>query len=115
MNTRRPRTRSASTYPPRLAAATPHTPISGINQAPSPRLPIAQVMEEIVKARGLVYPISDKAVYIAGVKPALIIPEAHNITTPMLSVIILQLLAYYLALNKGINIDKPRNIKKFIN
>jgi len=42
------------------------------------------------------------------------IPKTLNIFTPILSIIPLQLLAYHLAILKGIKIDKPRNITKVV-
>jgi glucosamine--fructose-6-phosphate aminotransferase (isomerizing) len=42
------------------------------------------------------------------------IPETHELFSPSLSVIILQLFAYYVAANKGLDIDKPRNLAKSV-
>jgi glutamine---fructose-6-phosphate transaminase (isomerizing) len=42
------------------------------------------------------------------------IPEAHEIIAPMLSVIPLQLLSYYVGVAKGINVDMPRNLAKSV-
>jgi glucosamine--fructose-6-phosphate aminotransferase (isomerizing) len=44
----------------------------------------------------------------------ILIPKTLDIFTPILSIIPLQLLAYHLAILKGINIDKPRNITKVV-
>ena len=44
----------------------------------------------------------------------MIIPEADEIMAPMLSVIPLQLLAYYIGLAKGCDVDKPRNLAKSV-
>jgi glucosamine--fructose-6-phosphate aminotransferase (isomerizing) len=42
------------------------------------------------------------------------IPEADEILAPMLSVIPLQLLAYYIGIIKGLDVDKPRNLAKSV-
>lgn len=42
------------------------------------------------------------------------IPETDPIFTPLLSIIPLQLLAYYIARNRGCDIDKPRNLAKSV-
>ncbi len=43
-----------------------------------------------------------------------VIPEAHEIIAPMLSVIPMQLLSYYVGVLKGINVDMPRNLAKSV-
>jgi glutamine---fructose-6-phosphate transaminase (isomerizing) len=42
------------------------------------------------------------------------LPEASDLFSPSLSVIVLQLFAYYVAANKGLDIDKPRNLAKSV-
>ena len=42
------------------------------------------------------------------------IPETSEILSPMLSVIPLQLLAYYMAAERGCDVDKPRNLAKSV-
>ncbi|MET0394365.1 MAG: glutamine--fructose-6-phosphate transaminase (isomerizing) [Chitinophagaceae bacterium] len=44
----------------------------------------------------------------------MVIPEADEIVAPMLSVITLQLLAYYTGLARGCDVDKPRNLAKSV-
>jgi glucosamine--fructose-6-phosphate aminotransferase (isomerizing) len=44
----------------------------------------------------------------------MIVPEADEIVAPMLSVVPLQLLAYYIGLAKGQDVDKPRNLAKSV-
>ena len=43
-----------------------------------------------------------------------VIPEIHPVLQPVLGVIPLQLFAYYVALNRGCDIDKPRNLAKSV-
>lgn len=44
----------------------------------------------------------------------MVVPEADEILAPMLSVIPLQLLAYYIGVAKGLDVDKPRNLAKSV-
>ena len=44
----------------------------------------------------------------------MIVPEADEILAPMLSVVPLQLLAYYTGVAKGCDVDKPRNLAKSV-
>ncbi|MDF2386536.1 glutamine--fructose-6-phosphate transaminase (isomerizing) [Nostoc ellipsosporum NOK] len=44
----------------------------------------------------------------------MVIPEADEIVAPILSVIPLQLLAYYIGVAKGLDVDKPRNLAKSV-
>jgi len=42
------------------------------------------------------------------------LPQIHELFSPSLSVIALQLFSYYVAANKGLDIDKPRNLAKSV-
>ncbi len=43
-----------------------------------------------------------------------VIPEVHELLTPLISVVPLQLLAYYAAIQRGCDVDKPRNLAKSV-
>lgn len=43
-----------------------------------------------------------------------LIPETMDCLTPLLTVIPLQLLSYYIAVNRGCNVDQPRNLAKSV-
>lgn len=45
---------------------------------------------------------------------AMIVPEADEIVAPMLTVIPLQLLSYYIGVSKNLDVDKPRNLAKSV-
>ncbi len=52
---------------------------------------------------------------IAGIADDVIyVPKVHPIVQPILSVIPLQLLAYYVGVAKGYNVDRPRNLAKSV-
>jgi glucosamine--fructose-6-phosphate aminotransferase (isomerizing) len=42
------------------------------------------------------------------------IPQTHEIIAPLLSVIPLQLLAYYVGVERDLDVDKPRNLAKSV-
>jgi glucosamine--fructose-6-phosphate aminotransferase (isomerizing) len=42
------------------------------------------------------------------------VPKTHEILTPLVSVIPLQLLSYYIAVMRGRNVDQPRNLAKSV-
>jgi glucosamine--fructose-6-phosphate aminotransferase (isomerizing) len=44
----------------------------------------------------------------------MIIPEADEIVAPIISVVPLQLLAYYIGVARGCDVDKPRNLAKSV-
>jgi glucosamine--fructose-6-phosphate aminotransferase (isomerizing) len=43
-----------------------------------------------------------------------VIPEVHELLTPLISVIPMQLIAYYAALHRDCDVDKPRNLAKSV-
>ena len=43
-----------------------------------------------------------------------IVPETVDLLTPVLTIIPLQLLSYYVAVNRGCNVDQPRNLAKSV-
>jgi glucosamine--fructose-6-phosphate aminotransferase (isomerizing) len=44
----------------------------------------------------------------------IIVPETDELVAPMLSVVPMQLLAYYIGVAKGLDVDKPRNLAKSV-
>lgn len=42
------------------------------------------------------------------------IPQTINALVPLLSVLPLQILAYYVAVDKGLDVDMPRNLAKSV-
>lgn len=52
---------------------------------------------------------------VAGLAEAvMVVPQAHEIVAPLLSVIPLQLLAYYIGVERDLDVDKPRNLAKSV-
>ncbi|MBR2667106.1 MAG: glutamine--fructose-6-phosphate transaminase (isomerizing) [Oscillospiraceae bacterium] len=71
-----------------------------------------------VKARGadvLALTTEERAADMAKIASGVIaIPSTHQLLLPSLGVVPLQLFAYYVALNRGCDIDKPRNLAKSV-
>ncbi|MBI4832160.1 MAG: glutamine--fructose-6-phosphate transaminase (isomerizing) [Candidatus Lindowbacteria bacterium] len=42
------------------------------------------------------------------------VPQVHDLLSPLLTVIPLQLLAYYITIDKGLDVDQPRNLAKSV-
>jgi glucosamine--fructose-6-phosphate aminotransferase (isomerizing) len=42
------------------------------------------------------------------------VPDTHWLIAPLLAVIPLQLLAYWIARERGLNVDQPRNLAKTV-
>jgi glutamine---fructose-6-phosphate transaminase (isomerizing) len=77
---------------------------------------IVSNIQEIKARKGKVLAvISQGDDIIAGMADdCMITPEADELIAPMLSVIPLQLLAYYMGVAKGYDVDKPRNLAKSV-
>ena len=43
-----------------------------------------------------------------------VLPEVHELLTPLISVLPLQFISYYAALHRGCDVDKPRNLAKSV-
>ncbi len=74
-------------------------------------------MQEVIARGGKILLISDHADEVAtseNIWSEIRIPKTHKFLSPFLSNIPLQLLAYYVALKKGNDIDKPRNLAKSV-
>ncbi|PWU06435.1 MAG: glutamine--fructose-6-phosphate transaminase (isomerizing) [Verrucomicrobia bacterium] len=112
----------AEGYP---AAELKHGPIALISpECPSVFLaPQSQIFQKSlsniqeIKARGgpLIGIASENSNFPINLVDHLItIPEAHEAVQPILACIPVQLLAYYIAVERGCDIDKPRNLAKSV-
>ena len=73
-------------------------------------------MQEIKARKGIVIAVISEGdeVITQMADDVMIVPDADEIVAPMLSVIPLQLLSYYIGLAKGLDVDKPRNLAKSV-
>jgi glucosamine--fructose-6-phosphate aminotransferase (isomerizing) len=73
-------------------------------------------MQEIKARKGRVIAVinegEEQSISLAD--DVIVVPDADEIVAPMLSVIPMQLLAYYIGLAKGLDVDKPRNLAKSV-
>src|SRR5215207_7851110 len=73
-------------------------------------------MQEIKARKGKVIAVinegDDQSTALAD--DVIVVPEADQIVGPMLSTIPMQLLAYYIGVAKGYDVDKPRNLAKSV-
>ncbi len=73
-------------------------------------------IREVRARRGVVLAVltEDDGALASEVDAALFLPEAPDYIYPLLSTIPLQLLAYYIALDRGCDVDQPRNLAKSV-
>jgi glucosamine--fructose-6-phosphate aminotransferase (isomerizing) len=72
-------------------------------------------IEEVVARHGTVIAITDDDGALDRLcEYVLRIPETHEFLTPLLTVVPLQLLAYYIAVMRGCHVDQPRNLAKSV-
>lgn len=72
-------------------------------------------VEQVISRGAKVLLVSNCPDLSPGDKQALIrLPDINELFSPSLSVIVLQLFSYYVAANKGLDIDKPRNLAKSV-
>jgi glucosamine--fructose-6-phosphate aminotransferase (isomerizing) len=77
---------------------------------------IVSNMQEIKARKGKVISVITEGDTLSPVlsDDVIILPAADEIVAPMLSVIPMQLLAYYIGVAKGYDVDKPRNLAKSV-
>ena len=74
-------------------------------------------LEEVVARRGQVTLITnEKGAEEAGDAPthSIIVPDCADFIAPILYAIPVQLLAYHIAVEKGTDVDQPRNLAKSV-
>lgn len=75
---------------------------------------IKKNIQEICNRGGLIYVFSDQDIECEENMTVIKIPYVEELIAPIFYVVPLQLLAYYVALNKGNNIDQPRHLAKSV-
>jgi len=88
------------------------TPVIGLATQENVHLNLRGNMKEVV-ARGA-YPCMISMEGFQEEDDKIVIPKVHDYLTPLVSVIPLQLIAYYAALHRGCDVDKPRNLAKSV-
>ena len=97
-----------------LALITPETPTVVGDPARRPLRKNVSTIEEIRARRGPVFAVTHAGEMPAAVDAAFEVPASEPELDPILLNIPLQLLAYHVALKKGCDIDRPRNLAKSV-
>jgi glucosamine--fructose-6-phosphate aminotransferase (isomerizing) len=73
-------------------------------------------MQEIKARKGKIIAVINESDQLSPTlaDDVILVPEADEIIAPMISVIPMQLLAYYIGVAKGYDVDKPRNLAKSV-
>ncbi|MCG2062761.1 glutamine--fructose-6-phosphate transaminase (isomerizing) [Staphylococcus epidermidis] len=88
------------------------TPVIGLATQENVNLSIRGNMEEVV-ARGA-YPCMISMEGLNKEGDTYVIPQVHELLTPLVSVVTMQLISYYAALQRDLDVDKPRNLAKSV-
>lgn len=88
------------------------TPVIALATQESVNLGIRGNVKEVVARGANPCIISMKGLEMNG--DSFILPEVHELLTPLISVVPLQLISYYAALHRGCDVDKPRNLAKSV-
>jgi glucosamine--fructose-6-phosphate aminotransferase (isomerizing) len=77
---------------------------------------IVSSMQEIKARKGPIIAIVTEGVELpAGLADeTILIPECHEAVLPIVASIPVQLLSYYIAVERGCDVDKPRNLAKSV-
>ncbi len=77
---------------------------------------IVSNVQEIKARKGKVIAVATEGddVIPAMADDVMLVPDADEIIAPLLSVVPLQLLSYYVGIAKGLDVDKPRNLAKSV-
>ncbi|QED45999.1 glutamine--fructose-6-phosphate transaminase (isomerizing) [Cytobacillus dafuensis] len=88
------------------------TPVIALATQESVNLGIRGNVQEVAARGAYACIISMKGLEAEG--DTFVIPEVHDLLTPLISVIPLQLISYYAALHRDCDVDKPRNLAKSV-
>jgi glucosamine--fructose-6-phosphate aminotransferase (isomerizing) len=73
---------------------------------------IVSNIKEVISRGAVIFTVSTEKLNISDYE--VIIPKINYRFTSILAIVPLQLFAYYIAINKGIDVDKPRNLAKSV-
>jgi len=77
---------------------------------------IVSNVQEIKARKGMVIAVATEGddIIPGMADDTMFVPDADEVLAPLLSVIPMQLLSYYVGLAKGLDVDKPRNLAKSV-
>ncbi|HBS86845.1 MAG: glutamine--fructose-6-phosphate aminotransferase [Bacteroidetes bacterium GWF2_38_335] len=99
-----------------IALIDQHMPVVVIATKDKSYEKIVSNIQEVKARKGIVIAIVNKGDTIIRdlADHVLEIPESHEALAPLLTVVPLQLLSYYIAVFRGCNVDQPRNLAKSV-
>ena len=91
-----------------------NTPVVSILTVPELIEKSISNIQEVITRGAKTLVITDKEFENNNFSEIIKIPQTNRFFTPILSIIPLQLLAYYISKDKGLDVDKPRNLAKSV-
>ncbi|WP_363550894.1 glutamine--fructose-6-phosphate transaminase (isomerizing) [Caldifermentibacillus hisashii] len=88
------------------------TPVFVLATQENVNLPIRGNVKEVAARGANACIISMKGLEMDGDR--FVLPQVHELLTPLISVVPMQFIAYYAALHRGCDVDKPRNLAKSV-
>ncbi|HWI92592.1 MAG TPA: glutamine--fructose-6-phosphate transaminase (isomerizing) [Flavisolibacter sp.] len=99
-----------------IALVEPTLPVVFVATKDSYHEKVISNMQEIRARKGQIIAVTNESDQVSPTlaNDVIVVPEADEIIAPMISVIPMQLLAYYIGVAKGYDVDKPRNLAKSV-
>lgn len=99
-----------------IALIDEHMPVVAIALQDSVYEKMISQIEQVNARNGIVIAIANEGDTRIGDMTDMVmtIPQAHPLISPVLAVLPLQMLAYYLAVHRGCDVDQPRNLAKSV-
>ena len=99
-----------------ISLITDHVPVIALATQPDVYAKVISNVQEVRSRGARVVLITDSSASVDAslCDHQIILPETDPLFTPFVSVVILQYLAYYAAVEKGLNVDQPRNLAKSV-
>ena len=71
-------------------------------------------LQEVITRGAKILLITNKDIKNDNIQKIISVPDTEKLLSPILSIVPLQLLSYYIAVNKNLDVDKPRNLAKSV-
>jgi len=71
-------------------------------------------IQEVITRGAHTLVVTNKSLPSNNIDKIITIPDTHSLLSPVISIIPLQLLSYYISKEKGLDVDKPRNLAKSV-
>jgi glutamine---fructose-6-phosphate transaminase (isomerizing) len=99
-----------------IALVEPTLPVVFVATKDSYHEKVISNMQEIKARKGKIIAVINESDQVSPTlaNDVIVVPEADEIIAPMISVLPMQLLAYYIGVAKGYDVDKPRNLAKSV-